>query len=230
MIFCFSYMECTGYQGDLRHLESVQRRWTKNIDDMEELSSADRLMALNMYSIKGRLLRADLLKCCKIFNEKCGNQPSDLFLMASDIGTRGHRFNLAFTHSSLECRRQFFALRYVYSWNALPDELVSLDSVDAFKRGAWCFGPQAFRVCGLIVYLVLSIYDVDNIKFCKAPNSNSVPKVLGTGMLQRYDSSISSHGTIYIFFLMFTTWNMGVAISVKTKVSVFFVFLLILRK
>ena len=136
----------TGYQGDLRLLESVQRRWTKNIDGMEELSYANRLEALNLYSIKGRLLRADLLKCWKIFHGKCGIQPSDLFVMAPDVGTRGHRFKLAFTHSSLECRRRFFAVRCVSSWNALPDELVSLDSVDAFKKGLHdALGPRLFE-------------------------------------------------------------------------------------
>ena len=98
----------TGYLGDLHLLESVQRRWTKNIDGMTELSYAHRLEALNLYSIKGRLLRADLLKCWKIFYGKCGIQPTDLFVLAPDVGTRGHRFKLRATHSSLECRRRFF--------------------------------------------------------------------------------------------------------------------------
>ena len=57
-----------GYLGDLHLLESVQRRWTKNIDGMTELSYAHRLEALNLYPIKGRLLRANLLKCWKIFH------------------------------------------------------------------------------------------------------------------------------------------------------------------
>ena len=136
----------TGYLGDLRLLESVQRRWTKKIAGMEELSYAERLTMLNLYSIRGRLLRADLLKCWKVFHGKCGVQPADLFVMAPDVGTRGHRFKLAHTHSSLECRRRFFSLRCVASWNALPDGLVSLDSVEAFKRGLHdVLGPRLFE-------------------------------------------------------------------------------------
>lgn len=59
----------------------------------------------------------------------------NLFAMAPDVGTGSYRFMLAFIHSFLECRRQFFVLRCVYSWNAVPDKLVLLDSVDAFKKG-----------------------------------------------------------------------------------------------
>ena len=50
-----------GYIGDLRNLESVQRRWTKRVDGLSHLSYHERLMALNMYSIKGRLLKCDLI-------------------------------------------------------------------------------------------------------------------------------------------------------------------------
>ncbi|KAK3886186.1 hypothetical protein Pcinc_009646 [Petrolisthes cinctipes] len=52
----------TGYLGDLRLLESVQRRWTKLIDGLADLSYTNRLKALNLYSVQGRLLRADLIK------------------------------------------------------------------------------------------------------------------------------------------------------------------------
>ncbi|XP_076060290.1 uncharacterized protein LOC143036611 [Oratosquilla oratoria] len=41
----------TGYLGDLTLLESTQRRWTKQIIGMAELSYADRLLTLDLYSI-----------------------------------------------------------------------------------------------------------------------------------------------------------------------------------
>ena len=49
----------------LKLLENVQRRWTKRIDGMATLSYGDRLRSLNLYSIQGRLLRADLIQCWK---------------------------------------------------------------------------------------------------------------------------------------------------------------------
>ena len=59
------YCSClwnTGYI-DMRALENVQRRWTKRINGMSSLSYADRLRFLNLYSVQGRLMRADLLQC-----------------------------------------------------------------------------------------------------------------------------------------------------------------------
>ena len=125
----------TGFIGDLRLLESVQRRWTKCIDGLQELPYSERLRLLDLYSVQGRLLRADMLKCWKIFHGKCGVAPGDLFVMAPNVGTRGHRYKLAHVYSSLECRRRFFALRCISTWNALPEELVSAQSVATFKSG-----------------------------------------------------------------------------------------------
>jgi hypothetical protein len=123
----------TGYIADLKLLESVQRRWTKNVDGLREFPYAYRLEVLNLYSIKGRLLRADILKCWKIFHGKCSIRPGDIFVMAPHVGTRGHRFKLAHLASTLECRRRFFSLRCVKVWNSLPDEVVSLESMTSFK-------------------------------------------------------------------------------------------------
>ena len=53
----------TGYVGDLKLLESVQRRWTKQMDGLQDLSYYDRLELLNQYSVQDRLLRTDLIKC-----------------------------------------------------------------------------------------------------------------------------------------------------------------------
>ena len=54
------YSSCawnTGYIGDLRMLESVQRKWTKHIDGLGELPYSERLQVLGLYSVQGRLLR-----------------------------------------------------------------------------------------------------------------------------------------------------------------------------
>lgn len=123
----------TGYITDLRLLESVQRRWTKRIEGMSELPYSERLAALDLYSVKGRLLRADLIKCWAIFHNNSCIHPEDLFVLAPVTGTRGHRFKLAHSYSSLECRKRFFSLRCTNVWNSLPDSVVALESVNAFK-------------------------------------------------------------------------------------------------
>ena len=46
-----SSIQNTGFLGDLRLLESVQWRWTRNIAGLQELSYSERLRALTLYSI-----------------------------------------------------------------------------------------------------------------------------------------------------------------------------------
>ena len=125
----------TGFVGDSKLLEGVQRRWTKKIDGFGDLSYGERLLRLNLYSVKGRLLRADMIKCYKIFNGLSVISPSDLFTCPQSTRTRGHRYKILKPRISIESRRRFFSVRCVDTWNSLPDGLVSSSSLDAFKSG-----------------------------------------------------------------------------------------------
>ncbi len=46
--------------GCFKLLESVQRSWTHHIEGMSDLPYAVRLQVLDLYSVQGRLVRADL--------------------------------------------------------------------------------------------------------------------------------------------------------------------------
>lgn len=129
------YSSCawnTGYIGDLRLLESVQRKWTKHIDGLSELPYSKRLQVLGLYSVQGRLLRADIIKYWKIFHNESSITPDQIFDLAPPYITRGHRFKILHSFSSLEARR-FFSIRCVGLWNSIPAEIVSLNSLHAFK-------------------------------------------------------------------------------------------------
>ena len=82
----------TRYIDDTKLLEGVQKRWTREIHGLEDLSYPQRLEILDLYSVKGRLMRADILKCWKIFHGKCGIDPEELFVPATGGTTRGHRY------------------------------------------------------------------------------------------------------------------------------------------
>lgn len=130
------YASCvwnTGFLGDLRLLESVQRTWTRHIEGLSSLSYSERLRILDLYSVQGRLLRADLLKYWKIFHDECGISPEEIFTPPPSLATRGHRFKIHHTHSTTEARRRFFSLRCVSIWNSLPDQVVALESISSFK-------------------------------------------------------------------------------------------------
>ena len=124
----------TGYQGDLRLLERVQRMWTKQVHGLENLPYSERLAALNLFSVKGRLLRADLILMWKIFHGISSITPQDLFSMEVRPGNRGHRFKIRKLFAGSEQRSRFFSYRHIDLWNSLPSEVVSAASITTFKR------------------------------------------------------------------------------------------------
>ena len=79
-----------GYLGDVRKMESLQRRWTREIQGMNGVCYEDRLRQLGLYSVYGRLLRKDLIKIWKVM--KCENNLGvrELFDMSVDTRLRGH--------------------------------------------------------------------------------------------------------------------------------------------
>ena len=135
----------TGYIGDLKLLESVQRRWTKQIDGFADLTYAERLSRLNLFSIKGRLLRADLIMVWKVMNGLCPHL-SSLFVRLEHGRTRGHSKRIFLPLYTTDVRARFFSIRVISLWNSLPEEAVSSTSVHAFKRHVENFlGPRLFE-------------------------------------------------------------------------------------
>ena len=105
----------TGYITDLKLLVSVQRQWTRRIQGLENMLYAQRLVNLDMYSVEGRLLRADLIK---IFHGLSQINPTDLFTLAPPTGTSGHCFKILIPYSRCDARHRFFSVRVVRSWNS----------------------------------------------------------------------------------------------------------------
>lgn len=131
------YASClwnTGYQGDLHLLESIQRRWTKQIESVRDLEYGDWLCALNLFSVKGRLIRADLIQYWKIFNGKSHIAATELFDLAPQRGTRGHCFKIFMPATRTDIRKRFFNVRCIPVWNALPQHVVTAPTLPRFKK------------------------------------------------------------------------------------------------
>ena len=139
-----------GWVGDVKRLESVQRRWTKEISGMERLSYPSRLLQLKLYSVQGRLLRADLVKVWKAFNSELDVGLSEIFERISHAATRGHRYKLSVPRCRTELRRRFFSVRVVSVWNGLPGEVVGAGSLETFKAKLdEAVGDMFYRVMSL---------------------------------------------------------------------------------
>ena len=122
------------YLCDARRLESLQRRWTREIHGLSGMEYVDRLRSTGLFSIHGRLLRIDLVMVWKSFHSDVDLGLESLFEVARDVGTRGHRFKLAIPVCRSEVRRRSFTVRVVSVWNSLPSRVVEADSVECFKR------------------------------------------------------------------------------------------------
>ena len=120
-----------GFVQDLSSIESVQRRWTKCIQDLSELSYCERLRHLSMYSMRGRLVRQDLIQIWKIMH---GKSPllTHLFML-QDTVTRGHNFKIFVPRFHTDVRKRFFSVRMIETWNSLPHNVVSAPTLTCFK-------------------------------------------------------------------------------------------------
>ena len=118
MEYCSSLWN-TGYIGDIKLLERIQRRWTREVDGMEMCSYSERLLRLNLFSFQGRLLRNDMILIWKIINGLCSIPAAMLFSFysAGNI-TRGHQYKMFLPRSNSEIRRRFFSVRVISRWNS----------------------------------------------------------------------------------------------------------------
>ena len=122
-----------GDAGDVRLVESVQRRWTRSVAGMEDLSYEERLRSLGLFSMQGRLLRADLIYLWKIVNGRCAVDMNSMFSLSLGQHTRGHTLKLQVNWARLDVRKQFFSQRVVPVWNGLSQRTVEASTLDTFK-------------------------------------------------------------------------------------------------
>ena len=114
-------------------LESIQRRATRIIPELKGLEYEDRLKALDLPSLYYRRDRGDMIECYKMTH---GYYDTDQILKLdnSDRNLRGHSLKLQMTQSTKNVRHHFFSIRVVNKWNALPEDVVSAPSLNAFKN------------------------------------------------------------------------------------------------
>ena len=89
---------------------------------------------MKLFSIQGRMLRADLIKIWKAFNAEVEVGLGDIYERQSHSATRGHSFKISVHLCRTELRRRLFNVSCVGIWNGLPVDTVNSNSVDKLKR------------------------------------------------------------------------------------------------
>ena len=119
---------------DKVRVEQIQRRATKMIIGLENLSYEDRLKKLDLPSLQHRRRRADMLQVFKIVMQLERIDFSDFFQYGTSF-TRGHNKKLFKPRPRLDIRKNTFSSRIINDWNSLPQSLIDSESLETFKAG-----------------------------------------------------------------------------------------------
>ena len=92
-----------------------------------------RLRNIGLFSIKGRLLRLDLIKVWKYFNAETDVGLINVLELTTNMGTRGHNFKLSIPVCRSELGRRTFGARVDRVWNSLPLQVVEAATVESFQ-------------------------------------------------------------------------------------------------
>jgi hypothetical protein len=120
--------------GEITQLENVQRRFTKRIHGLHDLTYAERLNALGLRSLEYRRIIFDLCMTFSICNNLVNLNFDDFFTRSPSLTTRGHEWKLLVPMCNCDTRKFFFSVRTVPVWNSLPSEAVTANNLDTFKR------------------------------------------------------------------------------------------------
>lgn len=113
---------------NIQSIENVQRRATRIVPELKNLTYEERLCELEY-----RRKRGDLIHMFKIIHG-IDDISCEKFVSFNENTTRGHSFKLNKPRCLKSLRLNAFPARCIENWNSLPDELVRTEKLDTFKN------------------------------------------------------------------------------------------------
>ena len=133
---------------DIETIENVQRRATRMLPQMKNLTYEERLKRLSLPTLKFRRMRGDMIETFKILSGIYdGRVTKGLFQLNTSNVTRGNSLKLMKNRSRKDVRKYSFTFRIVDVWNSLPDPVVTAKTVHQFENRLdkhWKFHPLKF--------------------------------------------------------------------------------------
>src|SRR6218665_2443802 len=114
---------------DIETLEQIQRRATKMIRGLGELTYEERLMRCGLTNLEKRRTSGDLIEAYKIMTGKEAISAHKIFKVSKENRNRGHGYKLYKKQTGIR-RNRFFGARVVNPWNDLDEKTVTVDTVD----------------------------------------------------------------------------------------------------
>ena len=119
---------------DVDMLEKIQRRATKLIPGLRDLTYEERLNECGLTTLETRRLRGDQIEVFKILNGYENIDYNIFFEIKEGKITRGHNYTLVKKQSRLDVRKYSFSQRTINVWNNLSTDCVQASSVNMFKN------------------------------------------------------------------------------------------------
>ncbi len=120
---------------DIDTLERVQRRATKQVQGLRDMTYAARLKTLGLTTLAYRRLRGDLIEVYKILHGHYDTRVrQNILQLSNNHRTRGHPLKLEKHHCRRNVRLHSFGHRVVSWWNNLPADVVTAPSLRCFER------------------------------------------------------------------------------------------------
>ena len=121
------------YKGDIKAVERIQRRATKLVPQIRNLSYEERLKKLNLSSLTYRRRRGDMITTYKLVTGRI-NLNKEYFFKAPHSTMRGHKHKIFKEHATKFTRINSFSNRIVRDWNELTSDIVGAASTNTFKH------------------------------------------------------------------------------------------------
>ena len=122
------------HKKDIDKLERIQRRATKMIPELRDLSYESSLLQCGLTTLETRRLRGDQLEVFKPVNNYVDVDRNMFFKLKEGRRTRGHRAALVKEQCRLDMGKYSFSHRVINEWNKLSNDCVNGSSVNMFKN------------------------------------------------------------------------------------------------
>ena len=103
------------------------------LPEIKDLPYNERLQRLNLWTLQGRRVRADLIEVFKLINGLTNLKFEVFFEFDTNSRTRGHARKLIKNRFNRDLRQHFFTERIIDIWNKLDDQTVLASSLNNFK-------------------------------------------------------------------------------------------------
>ena len=118
---------------DIDKLERIQRRSTKIIPELRDLSYESSLLQCGLTTLETRRIRGDQIEVFKILNGYADVDRNMFFKLKEGSRIRGNKAALVKEQCRLDMRKYSFSQKVINEWNKLPNDCVNASSMNMFK-------------------------------------------------------------------------------------------------